>query len=132
VSEATRTVYEGCCDEAHEVVESLGRSGQTRVWRFALTPWGWQSEEFVCDAWAKKGPVTTYDSDGGIRSAYRTKRTPWHEMRDERDAALAQIEEHKRAVQRLRVYLNSSKFRNGDRLDGYVNVVDVLSALEGI
>jgi hypothetical protein len=126
-----RTVY-GDGDEAHEVVESLGRSGQVRVWRFALTPWGWQSEEFVLDAWGTKGAVTTYSSDLAIKAAYRMKRTPWHQMRDERDAAFVQMEEYRKVVHHLREYLNSSKFRCGDRLDGYVNVVDVLSALEGI
>jgi hypothetical protein len=127
-----KTIYRDR-DEAHEVIETITRGGRQRILKFSIGYWGWGSTEIVRSPDGKfETTVRSFDTPSSIETAYKTKRTPWHEMRDERDAALATIEEHVKAAQHLRAYLQSEKFRCGDRLDGYVNVVDVLHALEGI
>jgi hypothetical protein len=55
-----------------------------------------------------------------------------HQLQDTVSRLESQVREQRDIVNDLRRYLNSSKFRCGDELDGYVNVSDVLERLKHI
>lgn len=54
-----------------------------------------------------------------------TRETPWHRMRDERDAVQADLDALRAQVDGLVAYLMTPKFHQWN----YVNVTDVLSHL---